>query len=327
MLEVVFSQSAAGSMAVAMGRKSRVAGAVGIIVASDDGRRPSKAQVEKLRRQAEEREARNWENAVPLPGSRKDIALLPLALSVGEIDENGIGPKRRDALSRLMGIFPDLAEEVVRQPLDEARGALSRLLNGAAAGETIRVWASCNPDEACGLCWLAEQLRPIGFENLDVALVRLPDFEERPDGAAVQHTSWGEAEPHQWGRMAALAKKLPPNAVRALADSWRQLQKENAPLRAVLNGRLVSAPETLYDFVILRELYAQGDEFMETAAIGRVLGQQLGIGDAWVALRIEQFIRGGLFRPVSQPEPGGPLYRRMLRRCGDAGREPGHAGK
>ena len=138
---------------------------------------------------------------------------------------------------------------------------------------------------------------------------------ERPDGAVVQYVGWGEVEPYQFGRMALSGEKLPVNAMRMMADRWKQLQQENAPLRAVLNGRLVSAPESLYDSYILREIAAQGQEFNGAMVVGNVLGKyRLGIGDGWVAWRMEQFIREGLIEPVTPVERDWPSYRRVFRK-------------
>lgn len=49
--------------------------------------------------------------------------------------------------------------------------------------------------------------------------------------------------------------------------------------------------------------------------MGKVLGKyRLGIGDAWVSLRIEQFIQSGRLEPVTQPAAEEPIYRRLLRK-------------
>ncbi|MFR4475130.1 MAG: DUF3658 domain-containing protein, partial [Blautia wexlerae] len=107
----------------------------------------------------------------------------------------------------------------------------------------------------------------------------------------------------------------PVNLLRSLASHWVELQQENATLRAVLNGKLVSAPECLYDTFILRELEKQENEFNEARLVGQVLGKyRLGIGDAWIALRIEQFIKDGLLIPITVPEPGTPIYHRILQK-------------
>ncbi len=184
-------------------------------------------------------------------------------------------------------------------------------------GEPIRVWGGREPDAACGLHWLAEQLRPLGLERLEITLVELPEWELRPDSTVVQYAGWGGVEPRRFQEMALRGTKLPTNYVRSLANRWKTLQQENATLRAVVNGKLVSAPDSLYDAWILRELDAQADEFVEAQLIGQVLGTyQFGLGDGWIALRIEQFIRDGRLTPVTEPEPDGPVYRRILRKTG-----------
>ena len=100
-------------------------------------------------------------------------------------------------------------------------------------------------------------------------------------------------------------------------------EAENFPLRAVMNGKLMSVPETLYDVFIYREIDSCNDEFSEADVIGSVLGKyNLGIGDAFIAFRIEQFIRDGLLEPVTEPEPGDILYRRILRKLPSMGRKP-----
>lgn len=79
----------------------------------------------------------------------------------------------------------------------------------AQNGEAIRVWVSREPDAVCGLYWLMEQLAPIGLETLDVTVVRLPEWEARPDGCAVQYGGWGEVEPYRFGEMALLGENCP----------------------------------------------------------------------------------------------------------------------
>lgn len=312
MLEVVFSDSTAGTMAVAIGHKGYLGGATSVIIS--DGT-VSKEEREKFQRQAEERERSGWENAVPLEGNRKDIVNFPLALSVGNISEAGIGLEREAALSLLLSILPDMASEIVAKLLDTSRKSYTTLLERAQNGEPIRIWVGREPDDVCGLYWLMEQLRPIGFEKLDVTIVELPMWETRPDGCVIQYNGWGEVEPYHLGRMASLGKKLPTNYLRGLANRWRELQQENSPLRAVINGKLVSVPETLYDTFILRELDAQDSEFREGVLVGQVLGKyQLGIGDGWIALRVEQFIKDGLLIPVTSPPPNAPIYHRILKK-------------
>ena len=49
----------------------------------------------------------------------------------------------------------------------------------------------------------------------------------------------------------------------------------------------------------IRDRDTLDDEFRESVLVGQVLGKnQLGIGDGWIALRVEQFIKEGLLLPI-----------------------------
>ena len=80
----------------------------------------------------------------------------------------------------------------------------------------------------------------------------------------------GEMEPWLWGRLAETGRRLPAGYLRGLAGAWQDLQKENAPLRAVVNGRLVSLPEDGYDPFLRRVIAAQPAEFSAAQAAGRL---------------------------------------------------------
>lgn len=297
MLEVVFSESAAGSLAAAIGKKAGGQGQASAFVQENCGAKTA-----------------------ALAGSRVDICSFPLYLGFGVIDEAGIGPLREQAIAALMGAYPAEGAHAAQAFLQTARSSLEKLLSRAKQGEPLRIWASGQPDDACGLCWLMEQLMDARLEKLDAALVLLPGFCEKPGGTAVLHSGWGELSAPEWSRMAGLGQKIPAALCQAMAACWQQLRAQNAPLRAVVSGRLVSAPAAFYDSLILRELEAEPQEFLEARLIGKLLGKYpLGLGDAFFALRLEQFIQDGILQEVSSPAPGEPSYHRILRKAG-AGR-------
>ncbi len=318
MLEVVFGESAAGSLSIAMSRGNHhsIACSYTVIGGCENGEKPDNAEIQKKIRELEEQERQNWMNAVPMDGNRRDILCFPVALSVGDIDEDGIGGKREAALQLLMSIYPKEKKQLIQDMLTTARKSLTELFSRAEQGEPIRIWTSDTPDEANGYYWLMEQLRPVGYGHLDVTCVMLPEFQVMPGNIAAIYTGWGEVPPHQWGKLATLARKLPADYMHRLADRWKQLKTENTMLRAVLNGQLVSVPETIYDSFILQELEEQDEEFLEAKVIGNVLGKyRLGIGDGWIALRMEQLIRSGVLQAVTQPAPEDPMYHRILCKC------------
>lgn len=317
MIEILFSESAAASLSVAACNSKNIGGVSSAIIVGEDGENQASNQeeIQKMIREHEEKERINWEKAIPIEIDRKDILCFPVALSIGDITEQELGKQRNAALQKLMSIYPDDIKPAALEMIDTAKKSLKELFKRTEKGEAIRVWTSDIPDEACGFCWLIDQLKSIGFENLDITYVKLPDFHVMPDGTVVLYSGWGEVAPHQWGHMSSCGQKLPVNYMHALSFRWQQLKKENAPFRAVVNRQLVSVPETFYDSFIFRELEDQGDEFMEANLIGKVIGKySLGISDSLIALRIDSFINEGMLKPITQAKPEDPYYHRMLKK-------------
>jgi len=317
MIEIVFSDSACGSLKMAQrygeGRYSCGVCGVGIIHA--DGSKATKMELRAAQREAKERARRSWESAVPMGGNPADIYGFPLMLSVGDISEDAPGGKRKETLERLFDIYPNgEGRRAVQELLEKAEENQKTVRERAEAGEGLRIWYSNQPDEMCGLCWFMERLRQWDAQGGQVSIVMLPEWEADENGNIVRHSGWHEIPPGKWHRYLALEQPATPVFQTSCAFRWRELCAENAPLRAVLNGILVSAPETLYDGFLLREIAAESGEFKEARVIGQVLGKyQLGIADSWLAFRIEKMIRAGALEVVSPAAENAPAYRRILK--------------
>ncbi len=314
MVEVVFGDSAAGSLKLAQsyGKGPYRPGAIGVILLREDGREATEAEIEAARREAEAREKAAWESAVPLGGSAADVVSFSLALSVGDIAEAGAGPRRMEALLRLASIYPEGTTPAAAEICENAAANLSKIQDRLRAGERVRIWYSQQSDEMCGLHWLAAQLCARQAPAGQVLLVRLPDW---PEGAE-RYASWGDVAPGEWGRFLALQRQISPAGLAEIARAWAVLQAENAPLRAVVNGGLRSVPEDFYDPWILREIAAQEETFYEGRLIGAVLEKyRLGIGDAWIALRVEAMVRAGKLIAREAAAEGKPAYHRHLQKA------------
>lgn len=311
MLEIVFSDSAAGSMKIGMCRGSEIGGCLGIIATDENGRPLPPEETARLQREAEEKLRRDRAEALPLEGNPRDILPFSLALDVGPLDEECVGPLREETLARLCALYPQ-GQQAAREMLTAARRHLETVL-ARAPKEPVRLWVDHTPDAACGLRWLLDQLRPLGFDSLDLRVVALPALCPRDSGLVLRQL--GEIHPAEWGHLAQQTRPLSADQAAALAGQWQVLKRENAPLRAVLNGVLVSAPETLYDPYLQRVLDEQEDTFPEAVLIGRTLGRfPLGFGDAWLDLRVEQWITDGKLTVVTPAAPDMPRYHRQLRK-------------
>lgn len=294
MLELCFNESAKGGLCIAQycGEKGgRAVLATGTVTIQREEREETPREAE-LRRQAEVRfrhvmEARKA--PVSLGGHPSDVLSLPLALSVGDIREPlAEGGFQQELLRRW-------DERGARDWWREAMDAVERL-QACEAGEQVRVWVDQTPDSLCGLLFAAGLLVKA---EARVSAVFLPPWQDMPDGTVVRYTDWGEMAPEEFGGFLPLERPLSSNALRMLAARWRTLQKENAPLRAVVNGRVRSVGEDFYDDMIRRAL-PEGQRKVGSL-IGKVLGwEQPGIGDSLLADRIRVLLERGEYRMVRE---------------------------
>ena len=301
MIEVVFSQSAYGSLKVAQSYAMRMRYSDGI---------SSAAEI----RASQVREAQSADDV--FNGQQQDIYCFSLALSIGDISDGGLGDQRRAVLRQLLSVDPSVnLDRHVDENLAKTIAALSALVKRYVAGEAVRIWYSHNPDELCGMYWLMSQLRPFNLQT-PIYLVMLPLWEYGKENTVISRTGWGEIAPEEWSKYVVLQEEVRPARLSSCSAKWQQLQEENSPLRATLNGHLQSVPEVVYDSSILREIDALPDEFKMAVVIGNVLGKhQLGIGDVWIALRIEKLINDGFLEVVQEAPKGEASYRRILRKC------------
>ena len=319
MIEILFGDSACGSLKMAQhyGEGEFPGGAFGMIVSHHDGSEPTEEEIQAARREYEEKERLAWANAMPMGGDPADVYGFSFELSIGDISEDIPGEKRQQVLEWLYSIYPDFDEEpaFTDELMQHGKDVLEEVCNRISSGEDVRIWYSNRPNELCGLYWFIAQINRLELQSGQVILVLLPDWEINEDGNIITHSGWGGVKPGDWHKYFYLQEAAPPAFLNMCVARWRHLQQENAPLRAVLNGRLVSMPETIYDEFIIREIEAEENEFQEVMVIGKVLGKyELGIGDAWIAHRIEKMISDGCLIPVTQAAPGSPIYHRRLKK-------------
>ena len=291
MLELCFDMSTRGALRVAQhcGRGGK--GAVGVIVAASDQGDPAVAEqearraAEAFRRHQEELER----EAIPLGGDPGDVMTLSLGLDMGDIREP-LGEVRHQLLKQWYD-WDEVADRDWGRCLEAAEH-----LKAVGPGDTVRIWVDRTPASACGLLHAASLLEKTGAA---VSVVFLPPWRERPDGVVETYLGWGEMEPERFGHFLSREEPVPPLALSAMAHRWEVLQKENAPLRAVVNGQVRSVGEDFYDDLIRRHI-PEGQTKI-APIIGNVLGQERpGIGDVWLAERIRWMLSTGELRMVRE---------------------------
>lgn len=233
-----------------------------------------------------------------------DVFGLQLGLSAGDISDC---INRQQALSFM---YEEAIESKrIKKIIADIKADLDQIHQRLTAGEAIRIWYSDIPDDLCGFYWFMFQLKQWELTDVQVMTVRLPKW------MVVNHTvwckyTWGEVLPEQWHQYIHLQKVMPKEVINSYADYWQKLKLENAPLRVVLNGKLVSVNEAFYDPFIEQYLMSLDNEFTEAQCISKILNEQLGIGFSIIRSRIKMMIQEGKLDVVDDVKG----YQRRLRK-------------
>ncbi len=326
MIEIVFSDSAGGLLKHAQhygngpyNDQSHPA----LIFYGVKGRDEKEVQQEEIDaylKKYHEKERYAWESAIPLRGRSSDVYDFDLGLSMGDITIDVFSEKRlihlNDAVPFHTGHVD--AETYFKKKYQRYRDMAERALRQIADGEPVRIWYSNTANEYCGLLWFCWMMRNAGVSLNQVHAVKLPDwYYDEAANSVLTHSAWGEVHPSLIGHMAKSTQLLPEAFICRCAAAWDDLQQENASLRAVVSGHLISVPEDFYDHLLLKsaeKLHAEKGTFTVGQLVGGVLNHQLGIWDSWLACRVDKFVEAGLLE-VTEFADDGWFYRNKLILC------------
>lgn len=275
MIEVVFSESTKGSIKVAKNynKENMISGAaMGYI----GGTPPSKKELE----ECFEGEA--------LGGNSNEVIGISLSLDIGDISKGVTSGERKKILFKLLKtpFSNDEEEKSLEMQWQEKLNDLQMLKNLAQNGEHIRIWYSDAPYSICGFYFINSILENY---NCSVSAIKLPKYEIKKKDTVVSYSSWGEINAGKFYKFLPLETNISKTEQRFFASRWKELQRENTLIRAVVNGELTSVNEDFYDYFIRINL--PDTEFVVARLIGQVLATyQFGIGDWWIGQRIRNMI-------------------------------------
>ena len=270
MLEVVFSDSTKGSMKIAKNydEKSMFGGAIGYI-----GKKLSKAELKK-----------HFEGQA-VGGDSQDVVYIGFALDIGDISGEFDGIERQNVFQKVWGRF-NFDDNEQEQFFHNQRKDMEKLLSAAINGTPIRIWKSNTPYSTCGFYFICNILRNIDCE---INVVSLPEYRQGPENEIVIYRDWGQIQSGKFYQFLTLERQLSQSEKRMFSNRWCDLVRENAPLRAIVNGKLISVPEDYYDYIITKNI--PDDDFLMARLIGKIMGNyDLGVSDSWYALRIDKMI-------------------------------------
>ena len=290
MVELAFGDSAAGGLKMAKSMKhgEGVARAVGVIGGTERERREVKKP--------------GYWTGESMEGGPQDVEALTLSLDIGDISMGMDG--RRKVLDDLFGDFPGVPDAIWKTNLH----ALKRIGEAGRSGEHIRIWVSeRDPGELCGLYFVCHMLADT---QAPFSAVYIPSRIERED-TVVWYRGTGEIPAEEFGAFTKYEASISGLQRGVYAGIWGDLVRENAPLRAIVNGRVIGVPDYFYDFA-LRANIPQG-ECRVAQIIGKTLNHIPGVGDRWLFLRIQQMIRSGELTEITAATDDHP-YSAVVRR-------------
>jgi hypothetical protein len=209
-------------------------------------------------------------NALPLLGSTERVIGLPDILSVGPI--NPPDPALRDAWFKSVL----RTDTTLRAELDGDLIDVEAIWADATAPAVAPVFWVCfkSPMEHAAFLAFAARMQDRAFDIIDATNL---DF-TTTDGV---HTpcSLGlmRVQDIVASKMYATRRPVSSDERRSATRTWSELQHANAPFRIVRDGRLVSAPLTHYDAVLVEQ--ASQDWEIGARLIGRVI-TKLGFENA-----------------------------------------------
>ena len=178
--------------------------------------------------------------ALLLLGSKERVIGLPDSLSVGPIDPPD--PKARQAWS----------QSTLRNAIEVDPVEIKRAWADATAPDIHPVFWACLRSPMEHACFLAFVSR---LEGRCVDIVDVTDVAHMGAGDVRQLHSLGQlrAQAIVASRVLETRRALSAEELRAASMRWAELFRENAPLRIVKNGRLMSAPLTHYDDLLVEQ--------------------------------------------------------------------------
>ncbi len=241
-------------------------------------------------------------------GNSQDVVNIGFLLDIGDISGAIDGNERQNVFRKVWGrfYFEDKEQEQFFQNQYED---MEKLMSAAKDGIPIRVWKSNAPYSMCGFYYVCNLLRGI---ECNISVVSLPKHNQVSENEIVEYSHWGEVSAGDFYQFLSLEKQVTQTEKRILSNDWNDLMLENAPLRAIINGKLTSVPENFYDFIIANNL--PDNDFIMAQFIGKLLGKyRIGISDSWYAYRIDKMIEENKLIVIENKDTSHP-YGKVLRK-------------
>ena len=306
--EIVFGPSVQGSLKVA--QYTGIGDYPKAWLLSDEKVGLPKDQIEKHNK----KEMEKWYNSRPLGGRSSDILCLEYNLAFGDISEKTPSTKRYESIYKMISTMYDpersegVAENWVKDLKKKNTKYLKELKTAIKNEEPLRIWYSSSPDEINAFYWIMSFLDAQKYYKNVSAVYIPPDF--FPTSCYYRGT--GMLGPEMYFDAQKFEKTISEAQIKASSERWNELRKENAPMRLMISGSLVSLPEDFLDSFIYRMLAKMPETFTIAKLVGNLMGEyELMVGDMPLFARVLHIIEKGELELTEEWDGKNPLHTKV----------------
>ncbi|MBO6240530.1 MAG: DUF1835 domain-containing protein [Butyrivibrio sp.] len=237
-----------------------------------------------------------WNNARPIGGHADDIICLEFNLEYGDISEKTPGKKRYESIYDMIStMYPEerhqeLADEWVSGIRKKNRSYLKALNEAIENDESIRIWYSSSSNEINAFYWLMYYLDSKKHYTNASTMFLPPNYWN----GRYHCSAWGQLGPEEWFNTLGLERIISEDEIKACSQRWKELRKENAYLRLMVGGNLISLNKEFLDGFIRDVLSRMPETFKISRLVGDVMGEcGLMLGDMPIFDGVYRLIQRG----------------------------------
>jgi len=220
-----------------------------------------------------------------------NVVYIGYFMDIGDISSGIDSNERKELYMKLEQTKKEGVDDFFEKQADD----LNKLVKAAKNGEQIRIWTGYQANNICPFAFLCDLLYDY---ECKISCIKLPP----------NYASWGGVYSTTYKKMLEFEQPLKREEMEMYKNEWQILKKENSPLRAVVNGHILSVPENFYDFLI-EKFIPEKDTFSIKEIIGAFVQDynNLAVGSNWLYLRINKMIESGRFKLLNIPDKDRPF--------------------
>lgn len=228
------------------------------------------------------------------PTKTDDIVLLDLQLNYGLLNGDLFEIQSEREAKIHKSFFANVSEKelnsLCKKKFKSIKSTLAKLDKKLKNGDGIRLWLSNNAFDRCGLYWFCDYARKYDCKIYTVICPGIELVED--ENKFIENTRWAAFSDLPY--MASFTEKaveLSKSEINLYSELWQKLVKENAPLRVLIDDRVISTTEDFYDSVILSCITKEPKP--QITIIGDFLERWYCADYCFISERIEHLLKQG----------------------------------